>query len=378
MNHLIPFKVDHIDPLGQGVSKQDGQVIFIPKTLPQEQGLCLPVSSKGKVQFAIVKKITVPSPLRLTPECPHYNQCNSCHYLHCAYQNEIDFKVQSFQRYLSQLKSTDDSLSELNWKSPHILAANERFGYRNRLQLHYQNLKNEGTIIGQYKYKSKDLLPIPQCLLPEASISKALKNLYMSNIKLPRPQGHLEIQSQDQDQVKIVWDRPYSDGGFRQVNVTMNQKLKTTLGQALDNLDPKGDMTILDLFGGNGNLSASGIQRKCLVIDSYQPDSCTHERQQFIPLDLYNPDDLSRLFKLKINPDIIIIDPPRSGMRQISQILDFFSPECFFYVSCSPDTLIRDTQTIMKNYRPVESWLFDFFPGTFHWESMLRFKKIKQ
>lgn len=35
---LIPFKIETLDPLGQGVSKIADQITFIAKTLPGEEG----------------------------------------------------------------------------------------------------------------------------------------------------------------------------------------------------------------------------------------------------------------------------------------------------------------------------------------------------
>ena len=83
------FLIDHIDPLGQGVFKQDDQVFFIPKTLPGETGdFVIDKKSKG-VHFGTCTQITNKSPERITPDCPHFDQCNGCHFLHTHYQNEL-------------------------------------------------------------------------------------------------------------------------------------------------------------------------------------------------------------------------------------------------------------------------------------------------
>ena len=95
------FLIDHIDPLGQGVFKEDGQVYFIPKTLPGESGeFKINKSSKG-VNFATCTKLETKSPDRTISECEFFDECNGCHYLHTSYEKEIEFKILSYQKILS-------------------------------------------------------------------------------------------------------------------------------------------------------------------------------------------------------------------------------------------------------------------------------------
>lgn len=46
------FKIEHIDPLGQGVSRLNDQVTFIGKTLPEETGQAKVIRRAKGVQFA--------------------------------------------------------------------------------------------------------------------------------------------------------------------------------------------------------------------------------------------------------------------------------------------------------------------------------------
>ena len=47
---MSKFLIDHIDPLGQGVFKQNDQIYFIPKTLPGETGQFEVLKSKKGVR----------------------------------------------------------------------------------------------------------------------------------------------------------------------------------------------------------------------------------------------------------------------------------------------------------------------------------------
>jgi tRNA/tmRNA/rRNA uracil-C5-methylase (TrmA/RlmC/RlmD family) len=67
---------------------------------------------------------------------------------------------------------------------------------------------------------------------------------------------------------------------------------------------------------------------------------------------------------------LLILDPPRSGLKNLQDWLNEFRPRFVAYVSCDPHTLVRDLMGI-ENYKVTELHLIDFFPGTFHYESMV-------
>jgi len=76
--------------------------------------------------------------------------------------------------------------------------------------------------------------------------------------------------------------------------------------------------------------------------------------------------------------DILIIDPPRSGMHPdaLKSILQFES-EYFIYVSCNPATLSRDLWAILQesSYRIKKVIPVDMFPHTHHIETIVLLKK---
>lgn len=77
-------------------------------------------------------------------------------------------------------------------------------------------------------------------------------------------------------------------------------------------------------------------------------------------------------------PEIIITDPPRSGMHQnvVEQIIKI-SPERIVYVSCNPATQARDVSILNKYYSVVKTQAIDMFPHTQHVENVMLLKKIE-
>jgi len=70
----------------------------------------------------------------------------------------------------------------------------------------------------------------------------------------------------------------------------------------------------------------------------------------------------------------IFVDPPRSGLDDLTRkmVTEF---ERIIYISCNPETLAVDLESIQKTHEIVETALFDQFPYTHHIESGVFLKR---
>ncbi len=70
-------------------------------------------------------------------------------------------------------------------------------------------------------------------------------------------------------------------------------------------------------------------------------------------------------------PDIIITDPPRSGMhpKVVNQLLSIGADK-IVYVSCNPATQARDIQLLTEKYIVKRIQPVDMFPQTHHVENV--------
>jgi 23S rRNA (uracil1939-C5)-methyltransferase len=77
---------------------------------------------------------------------------------------------------------------------------------------------------------------------------------------------------------------------------------------------------------------------------------------------------------LNMNPDIVVVDPPRAGLGpKVTQLLAALRVKRISYVSCDPATLARDVRLLLETgYHVEEVHLVDLFPQTFHIESVVR------
>ncbi|GJM28700.1 MAG: putative RNA methyltransferase [Cyclobacteriaceae bacterium] len=71
-------------------------------------------------------------------------------------------------------------------------------------------------------------------------------------------------------------------------------------------------------------------------------------------------------------PDVLITDPPRSGMHQeVVEKIIRISPKKIIYVSCNPATQARDIALLVENYQIMAVQPVDMFPHTHHVESVV-------
>ncbi|PLR92868.1 23S rRNA (uracil(1939)-C(5))-methyltransferase RlmD [Bacillus sp. T33-2] len=70
-------------------------------------------------------------------------------------------------------------------------------------------------------------------------------------------------------------------------------------------------------------------------------------------------------------PDVIVVDPPRTGCDQefLKTVLKV-KPKKFIYVSCNPSTLAKDIQTLSGQYKVEYIQAVDMFPHTAHVEAV--------
>jgi 23S rRNA (uracil1939-C5)-methyltransferase len=72
-------------------------------------------------------------------------------------------------------------------------------------------------------------------------------------------------------------------------------------------------------------------------------------------------------------PDVMIIDPPRSGMhpKVVEEILEI-APERIVYLSCNPATQARDVKSLAVRYDVLALQPVDMFPHTYHIENVAK------
>ncbi len=177
-----------------------------------------------------------------------------------------------------------------------------------------------------------------------------------------------------------------SANSFFQTNTFQAEKL---YGVALDFAGFKGSEVVYDLYSGAGTISIfiSGHVKKVYGFESV--DSAVADAKVNCELNNVNNAgfilaDLNKSFIPKVKdlgielPDVIIADPPRSGMnpKTVNDILKL-KPEKIVYVSCNPATQARDIKLLIEGgYKLIKIKPVDMFPQTYHIENVALLKRV--
>lgn len=171
-----------------------------------------------------------------------------------------------------------------------------------------------------------------------------------------------------------------SANSFFQTNTLQAENLYETAKQFADF---KGDEIVYDLYSGAGTIAIyiSKSAKMVFGFETVEPavaDAKVNAGLNNIKSVRFFTTNLDKSFlpiikeKNTPKPDVIIADPPRSGMnpKTVSDIL-FLKPKKIVYVSCNPATQARDIKMLIDGgyklikYRPV-----DMFPHTYHIENV--------
>ena len=174
-----------------------------------------------------------------------------------------------------------------------------------------------------------------------------------------------------------------SANSFFQTNTLQAEKLYSL---ALDYAELKGDEIIYDLYSGAGTIAIyfSDYAKEVYgfeAVESSIYDANANleinevENVKLIQADLYKT--FLPFTEAIPKPDVIILDPPRSGMHKktVSDVLQL-GPEKIVYISCNPTTQARDIKMMVEaGYKLIKIRPVDMFPHTYHIENVALLKK---
>lgn len=150
--------------------------------------------------------------------------------------------------------------------------------------------------------------------------------------------------------------------------------------------DLTGNETVYDLYTGTGTI-ANFIARHCekVVGIEYVPEAIEDARINSeinrIGNSLFFAGDIKNVLNSEFigehgKPDVVITDPPRSGMHEdvVKAIIEA-APGRIVYVSCNPATQARDLNLMSEHYMVEKVQPVDMFPHTHHVENVVLLKK---
>ena len=386
--------IDKFDDFGQGITFVDDVITFVPNTIPGDIVDIKIVKKKKKYNVGKVINYIKLSKDRIDYKCPYFNKCGGCVLQSISYDATINFKLNKvinlFNKYNLDIK-------------PEIVKNPSDYNYRNKIKLMVIDGK-----IGYFETNSHTLVEINECIIASKAINKIIPLLKNFNII----NGNIVIRCNLNDEILIIIESNdklnididvlkekiklvgivvnnktiYGDNfliecindiyykisydSFFQINPYVASKLFNIVKENIDKTD-----IVLDLYCGVGTLSLNATLNANEVIGvEIVPNAVLNAIYNAKINKINNTkfilnDAQDAVGKINKKFDKIIIDPPRSGLtkKTIDTILTIM-PKKIIYVSCDPNTLIRDISLLKDKYSIEKSYILDMFSYSYHVE----------
>ena len=366
---------------GNGLARLDGKVVLIPYVLPGEVVRAEVERSKNDLFRGRVLEVIAPSDSRVTAPCPYFYRCGGCQNQHAEYTFQVEQKRNILREVLRRV-------GKIEYESEIELVSGQPWQYRNRAQLHFDR-----GAVGYFEHGSHALCAIDHCPIVSPALNSLISRL---NGQVPASfTGSVEFFTNETDVQVNVLDRvprpilamfqslgvsgpiDYMDfrvsrNSFFQVNRFLIDRLvECVVGTRQGNW-------VVDLYAGVGLFAGRLTERFKRITAVEAGGSAFHdlvyniERHKW-PVTAANKTTEEFLMGLDELPDLIVADPPRSGLGKevVRELVRIGAPHLTI-VSCDPATLARDLQGLLKEaYRIEKITLVDLFPQTFHMETVV-------
>ncbi|MET3291817.1 UNVERIFIED_CONTAM: 23S rRNA (uracil1939-C5)-methyltransferase [Brevibacillus sp. OAP136] len=178
LGQIVELEITGLNHEGQGVGRYNGYTLFVPKALPQEKVLAEVEHAKKSFGFARLLSVAEPSPVRLTPPCPVFDQCGGCSLQHMDYAAQLAHKQQIVRDNLARIGGFTVEGEDAAIVHP-TLGMDEPWRYRNKAQVPI-GMQGGKIVSGFYAEKSHDIIDIDACLIQQDindSVVRVVKKL---------------------------------------------------------------------------------------------------------------------------------------------------------------------------------------------------------
>lgn len=390
---------------GRSIGKLNGKVVMIKGAIPGEMCEVKIEEEKKDYDAGVATSILTPSADRCLPECPYFDSCGGCQLQFITYERQVLLKEEILRDCLRRIAKIEIQ------PSPSIVGSNP-WNYRLRGQF-----KMAAGKTGFYMEKSREIVDIESCPLMSEEV-----NLYLAKVRtlpgnITAGEMHISVgdgavallkasHSAAEDLKKLSHN--FMDSGFSGVVIQTPGRKAVRLGKQYITLGLEGliytvsPMTffqshwslnrvvvqflkaalqsgkkqrIMDLCSGAGNFSLPLAADAAEVIAIEESADAVRDGRRNADInEIKNCTFVNSSMDTAMianDIDILIIDPPRPGLtgRTTDNILAA-APERIAYVSCNPTTLARDLKKLAVRYVIESIRLIDFFPQTYHMESL--------
>ncbi len=404
---------------GYGVARADRKVLFVPYSVTGDEAWVEVVEERKDYSIGKIKTLIKPSPWRTSAPCPYFGVCGGCQWQHIDNSIHGDLKKAILTDILRRIGGQKEI------PPIRVIPSPKSYGYRIRVQL-----KTEQNALGYFKERSHQIVDIESCPIAHPLVNQLISLLREHrpslspfeeveiNVSAGEGKGVLVFHSlafsekmkhfargllqglsilkgvairgksrfasfgdpfltfpvsPDPSRVKKGLSLRTSQGSFSQVNPEQNQALVRTV---LELGNANAGESVLDLYAGVGNFTLPlalaarevlGVEENAKAVE----DALLNIEKNEVPRCRIVQGRVEEVLRNwnEQRPDLVVLDPPRTGAKEVAGRIAGLKPKRIVYVSCDPTTLSRDLRLLSeKGYSLKEASLIDMFPQTYHME----------
>ncbi len=346
--------------------------------------------------------VDIEQKLRETPLCTVFGECGGCRYQDIPYSEELRLKEDHLKDLFKRTLNLDGIVAP-------IVPSPDPYHYRHRLDLKLLRTREKGVLIGFSPENRDRVVQIEECPIAMRSVSNFIPELKKEAVaKLPAKYrmanlcvktgddgrvlwggiGRRSLQSREED---FLWTEIhgkkvfYSLDTFFQANLSILPELITRIRSLVA---WNKETTLFDCYGGVGlfGICLAEYVKKGVLIEECTSsirvakfNAQSHKLDNFFIHAAKVEDELPALLAAEPDKKIVFIDPPRKGLSpQARSMLTQAEAQTLFYLSCNPESLVRDLEEFLKADWQINNVIpFDFFPRTKHVETLVVLRKDK-
>jgi 23S rRNA (uracil1939-C5)-methyltransferase len=431
---LLEVEVESLAFGGRGVARADGFVVFVAGALPGDRVRAEVTKAKKRFAEARAVELLRPGADRVPDRCQHGGEpCPGAPWQGLPYELQLTHKQEQVADALRRIGELE------GFELEEIVPATEQWRYRNKLEYSFGSGEGGEVALGFHARGRWDLIvDVDDCKLASEPGNAArngvrewarqegvsaydgrsreglLRNLVVregrrtgqiqtrlvtSAAPVPRPPADLhttiegdsggtdgptgalgeELLREELCGLKLAM----SHGAFFQTNTEMAERLYAV---AAEFAGLSGSERLFDLYCGIGTIGLTMARRagevwgleivpEAIVDAERNARRNKFENVRFVAGNART--GVRPLLEQAGKPDVVVIDPPRSGLSQkiVRRVLECEAKK-IVYVSCNPTTLAPNAAQLveagytLRRVRPV-----DMFPQTPHIECVALFEK---
>ena len=401
MPHTVSLTIDAIAAGGDGVARNDGLVVFVPRTAPGDL-ITASVAGKGHFARGSLRSILRPSPERVEPSCGHYTheRCGGCQIQHIGYESQLYAK----QRIITDAMTR---IGKRTIEPPEVIPSPNEWRYRTKLTLAMRH-RPGGWIAGLHPYDDPGrVFALADCPVTDRRVVTTWREILAASQFLPDasslrgsvrwtddgPTFVLAGGTRWSDSAlffdavptlaALYWEaegaqrrllgerrtRPTPSASFAQVNPVVASVMREYVLGVVMSFEPT---RVIDAYSGAGelasSLSSAGVTVTAIELDA---EAARWAEQRLPPPSRSIAGRVEDVLPRLAPADVVVLNPPRSGLHgDVTEWLEETrSTRALVYVSCDPATLARDVSRL-ANYSITSIRAFDMFPQTSHVETV--------